>query len=37
MADYIGSPMYNVLAIVMFLGLCTYLVTHATRTETPNQ
>jgi hypothetical protein len=33
MADYSGSPMYNILAIVMFVGLCCYLVIHATRTE----
>ena len=33
MADYIGSPMYNILAIVMFVGLCCYLVIHATHTE----
>ena len=33
MADYIGSPMYNILAIVMFVGLCCYLVIHAIHTE----
>ena len=29
MANYIGSPVFNILAIVMFLGLCTYLVLHS--------
>jgi hypothetical protein len=33
MADYIGSPMYNILAVVMFAGLCVYLVLHAMHTE----
>ena len=33
MADYIGSPMYNILAIVMFAGLCCYLFFHATHTK----
>ena len=33
MESYIGSPIYNILAIVMFLGLCCYLVLHATHTE----
>ncbi|MBR4135713.1 MAG: oligopeptide transporter, OPT family [Bacteroidales bacterium] len=29
MANYIGSPLYNILAIVMFVALCCYLVFHA--------
>lgn len=29
MADYIGSPMFNILAIVMFAALCVYLVVHS--------
>ncbi|MBO4489223.1 MAG: oligopeptide transporter, OPT family [Bacteroidales bacterium] len=29
MANYIGSPLYNILAIVMFIALCCYLVFHA--------
>ncbi len=29
MANYIGTPAYNILAIVMFVALCCYLVFHA--------
>jgi len=29
MTDYIGTPAYNILAIVMFTALCVYLVLHA--------
>ena len=29
MANYIGTPVFNILAIVMFVGLCVYLVMHA--------
>ena len=29
MANYIGTPTYNILAIVMFVALCCYLVFHA--------
>ena len=29
MTNYIGSPMFNILAIVMFVGLCVYLVLHS--------
>ena len=29
MVNYLGSPLYNILAIVMFVALCCYLVFHA--------
>ena len=29
MTNYIGTPVFNILAIVMFVGLCVYLVMHA--------
>ncbi len=29
MEKYIGSPLFNILSIVMFAGLCVYLVLHA--------
>ena len=29
MANYIGTPAFNILAIVMFVALCVYLVMHA--------
>ena len=29
MANYIGTPVFNILAIVMFVALCVYLVMHA--------
>ena len=29
MTNYIGTPAYNILAIVMFTALCVYLVMHA--------
>ncbi|MBP5205698.1 MAG: OPT/YSL family transporter, partial [Bacteroidales bacterium] len=33
MADYIGTPAYNILAIVMFAALCVYLVLHSLKVE----
>ena len=33
MADYIGTPLYNILAIVMFAALCVYLVLHALKVD----
>lgn len=29
MTNYIGTPMFNIFAIVMFVGLCMYLVLHS--------
>lgn len=29
MGEYIGSPLFNILSVVMFAGLCVYLVLHA--------
>ena len=29
MTNYIGTPMFNIFAIVMFVGLCVYLVLHS--------
>ena len=36
MANYIGSPMFNILAIVMFVGLCVYLVLHSLNVKKTN-
>ena len=36
MANYIGSPMFNILAIVMFVGLCLYLVLHSLNVKKTN-
>jgi len=36
MANYIGSPMFNILAIVMFVGLCVYLVLHSLNVKKKN-
>ncbi len=33
MSDYIGSPLFNILSILMFLGLCLYLVLHSIDTK----
>lgn len=35
-AQWIGSAPFNVLSIVMFLLLCTYLVSHSLKTKTKN-
>lgn len=36
MANHIGSPMFNILAIVMFVGLCVYLVLHSLNVKKTN-
>ena len=36
MTNYIGSPMFNILAIVMFVGLCVYLVLHSLNVKKTN-
>ena len=36
MANYIGSPMFNILAIAMFVGLCVYLVLHSLNVKKTN-
>ena len=36
MTNYIGSPMFNILAIVMFVGLCVYLVLHSLNIKKTN-
>lgn len=36
MANYIGSPMFNIFAIVMFVGLCVYLVLHSLNVKKTN-
>ena len=36
MTNYIGSPMFNILAIVMFVGLCVYLVFHSLNVKKTN-
>jgi putative OPT family oligopeptide transporter len=33
--SYFNSPLFNTLSVVMFVGLCTYLIWHS-RTERPN-
>ena len=36
MTNHIGSPMFNILAIVMFVGLCVYLVLHSLNVKKTN-
>ena len=36
MTNYIGSPAFNILAIVMFVGLCVYLVLHSLNVKKTN-
>ena len=37
MADYIGTPMFNILSIVMFVALCVYLVMHSMKVNVENE
>lgn len=36
MTNYIGTPAFNILAIVMFVGLCVYLVLHSLNVKKTN-
>ncbi|MBO7586335.1 MAG: oligopeptide transporter, OPT family [Bacteroidales bacterium] len=37
MADYIGTPVFNILSIVMFAALCVYLVMHSMKVIVENE